>query len=335
MASAATRIPPELFETFLRDVGFSGLANDSSSERKEAKRQLSTCSLTCFYWATQCRPRLFESLTLRSADDVRALRMFTQSSNGRLPSMLSQVHRMTAELRLTPSSPPWIHNLHIFIQSPCARAHIKRREMSKGPMQIYFHIYGPLPNPSCSQLTQTMTRGFLSATLPRTLPAQFRLCSYLHIHNFHFANVSEFTGLLEGIRFDSYGQHIPDITFKNVGVKNLVDVDGSLCFFVPIPAHVNLKFVDCTESPASLLWASLKHLSSVLTKPPQLQASEMRLSREENLCILGITEALLRKPLSSDYSSQTAHVLGRRTTPLSNINGNTRCVSYTPRAIPF
>ncbi|KAI0812498.1 hypothetical protein BC629DRAFT_1473327, partial [Irpex lacteus] len=69
MTSAASRIPPELFAGILFHVGI-------YDERIQAKRHLSACSLTCRYWAIQCRCRIFDSVTLRSLDDVQTLRGF-------------------------------------------------------------------------------------------------------------------------------------------------------------------------------------------------------------------------------------------------------------------
>ena len=67
MATAAD-LPEELFATVLAYV----CPDLYDCATAEEKRLLSACSLTCVWWAQQCRRHIFEMLTLRSANDARA-----------------------------------------------------------------------------------------------------------------------------------------------------------------------------------------------------------------------------------------------------------------------
>ena len=75
MATGAT-IPPELFKVILFYVckHAIGLLDPllAMPNRKEAVRDITVCSLTCLYWARIYREAIFDRISIKSYEDLRA-----------------------------------------------------------------------------------------------------------------------------------------------------------------------------------------------------------------------------------------------------------------------
>ena len=71
------------------------------------KRGIGACSLVCRSWTSICQKKIFESLTLRSADDVHQVLELLRAPNSRIGEYIKDIHIETQSL----TSPPWIHNL--------------------------------------------------------------------------------------------------------------------------------------------------------------------------------------------------------------------------------
>lgn len=95
MFATAADVPPELFERILDfavgDVGMS-------------KRELGMCALTCTYWADKVQPRIFDHITLRSAEDVRTLSSFFESEHSSVVEYLDFI-----VLYQNGPGKPWFH----------------------------------------------------------------------------------------------------------------------------------------------------------------------------------------------------------------------------------
>lgn len=308
MPGAATRIPPELFAVIIGHIGHDTVRIDGQvinyyslnpRERKEMKRHISSSVLTCRYWATQCRSRLFGLLTLRSSDDVQALRQFTAKPPIGFPPMLSYVRYITAEVR--PTEAPWVHNLQIFLSSqhiqPIAASQTKTGEMGSGggakntSIFITLHIRGPLRRADSSRPGGASHR-FLSSLLPRTLPSQLRHYHSVIVEAVEFNDILDFGGLLRGIRFYLGIDHIPTLSFRDVRLLAPAQVDRSLIFFSQHPEYMQFDLSECNDT-SSLLWTSLAHLRSLWD--PITNHHGLQLSINENQSLLDISDALFEQ----------------------------------------
>lgn len=71
---------PELLHHVLKFIRATGHNHDSNSPiSRENKRYLSSCSLTCKFWAKECRSFIFDRITIRSHKDLRELAAFLRS----------------------------------------------------------------------------------------------------------------------------------------------------------------------------------------------------------------------------------------------------------------
>ena len=96
-------LPAELIEEilgWLTERGPAGL--------RLTKRQLSSCSLTCKYWARRCRPLLFISITLATRDDALTLLEFMHR-----PSCYAAAWTETLHLHQREPSYPWTHLIYM------------------------------------------------------------------------------------------------------------------------------------------------------------------------------------------------------------------------------
>ncbi|KAI0088199.1 hypothetical protein BDY19DRAFT_994121 [Irpex rosettiformis] len=296
MTSAAARIPPELYSNILVFVGpYDILSTPSRSrEKKEAKQLLSACSLTCFYWATQCRERIFRFLILRSLEDIRTLRSFTSSPLPRLPSILAQVRYLTAEWKLAQGQ-PWIHNLYIFLQSQHIRLGDEHgiEEREEGfYVFLTLHLFGPLsetPGRRRDDIRHILSRG-----LPRTMPPQFRRCHSLIMEDFQMNDYSEFSRLVQAMSFiPTQFHHSTRLRFRNIKFRGSQSPDPSFTFFSPWPVCVLIDVEDCSD-PNILVWGSLTQLNTRFGRPEW--ARDLYLSQEDNQIILAIINILLQVP---------------------------------------
>jgi hypothetical protein len=106
----AADIPPELFDRMLNYLTWDATlvaAYHLSDERKEKKRILGRCSLTCRYWASRCRIQIFNILTIRSLVDLQSLLGFT-------PIVRSYIEHLFLEE--TEPCIPWTHHVYMRIR---------------------------------------------------------------------------------------------------------------------------------------------------------------------------------------------------------------------------
>ncbi|GJE96662.1 hypothetical protein PsYK624_128630 [Phanerochaete sordida] len=107
---AAHRVPPELFQTIIREFNIQTGAHlptaTFSRSKKELKRYLSNVSLVCRYWAQNIRAAIFEELQLQSPEDAHQLLAFARNV-----TLDMSVGRYVREITLETTLPctPWLH----------------------------------------------------------------------------------------------------------------------------------------------------------------------------------------------------------------------------------
>lgn len=130
----ADRTPPELFERLLWHLNGSPRSETTTNQRLVlSKRELSTCCLTCKYWAAHLRRRIFVTVTIRSREDWVTFVHFATSTVFK-PSIGVYVEYLT--LQQTVPSEPWIHIPLICMPNGLTpslyRLHVETKGISSG-----------------------------------------------------------------------------------------------------------------------------------------------------------------------------------------------------------
>ncbi len=90
-------IPEDLFETILdfldEEIELAMTRFDyGEKEKKNKKRELGRCSLTCRYWARRCQPRIFEHIYLRSKRDLEQLLSLLESPSSHISGYIKRLY---------------------------------------------------------------------------------------------------------------------------------------------------------------------------------------------------------------------------------------------------
>ena len=103
--SRAEDLPEEILDRILFFVG-----NDSyhSSGGVVNKEGLCSCSLTCRYWSQRTIPALFDTIGLRSPEDVKKLCSLVKTSPRKIAPHIRALHIVQSDDGV---HPPWIHQV--------------------------------------------------------------------------------------------------------------------------------------------------------------------------------------------------------------------------------
>lgn len=167
MPATAADIPEELFD---RILGILAWDTAISVYRPEAiaqgKQHLSLCSLVCRFWASRCRPYLFERLGLRSLEDAQFL------------------------LSLSPTIKRHIVSLSLEETEPCQPwTHIVYRAVARGnfsPMIIVSHTLDGACTP-----TSVQTLRSLQPSLPQRMPVMLQDQIRYHVKNYRLQTFTD------------------------------------------------------------------------------------------------------------------------------------------------
>ncbi|KAJ3559787.1 hypothetical protein NM688_g129 [Phlebia brevispora] len=164
-------IPPELF-----DVMFDCIQADSDRSSLHAvrmsKRELGNLALVCRRWTDIFRRKIFETITVRSREDVGALLSFVRPSERRIIKHIGYV--VVSQPVTQYPYQPWTHTL------PITDIH----EFSKwGTVSTSMLLIGPLPKGRFMRS--------ISAMLPRFVPGFFSGICQLELKNLHFRNIND------------------------------------------------------------------------------------------------------------------------------------------------
>ena len=301
MSSVAAQIPPELYTNILSFVGPYDVLSipGPSNEKKEAKRHLSACSLTCFYWATQCRERLFRFITLKSGEDIHAFRSFTRRPPPRLPPILAQTRFLTAEWDLRTQKRPWVHNLYIFLQSKhISLANGKHALEGENDHRISLNLHLLGSSPDVTSGRPDVVRDIINKWLPRDMPAYFRRCHSLSMENFQFNEYPDFVGFLRSMRFTP--DHQTHFSFRKINFTRSYSPDASFVLFLTRPVRVLIDAENCNDYRA-LICGSLAQLDAQFGRP--VWERDVYLTPEGNGMILAIADSPLQT--SSTLNTRT------------------------------
>lgn len=113
------------------------------------KHEMNHCALVCSSWAMKCQPHLFNTVTLRSRQDLNTLLGFLKSTVSRISQYIQYIE--IPEQRL--DVPPWLHLVsHLYPKLRCEQ------------FTLSFHLRGPLH-------AKYRTMRSIHYLLPRTNPS--------------------------------------------------------------------------------------------------------------------------------------------------------------------
>lgn len=180
--SAATKIPPELFEDILWYV----CRRDQDAEWVvvgDDRRNVSSCGRVCRHWALPCRLKLFGKVTLRSAEDAQELKAMLDSDppSPTMPPLCNIIRAVQIDARN--DARPWLHLVRLTI--------IPRLRESSA--EIVLAVDGSHSGESrVIGNNQTDFYGLVPRSLPSMAPVLTSLC----LTSVHFTNRAELCLLL-------------------------------------------------------------------------------------------------------------------------------------------
>lgn len=211
MLAGASDLPQELFRNVLYFVAADSrgrLRSDAwelHQMSKEDKQDLGACILTCADWATQCRGLLYLRVTVKSAEDVRALTSFATSP----PSARYQpVTNYTSSITIycMPDAKPWLHHVYPLLDLLGHRydSFDKQYMLSKPPLvstvsKMSWVAWWTRPGylglsvvvcPRSDEGPRLWQSSSLHGGLPRSLPSRYHAFSYVTVEKLHFQSLA-------------------------------------------------------------------------------------------------------------------------------------------------
>ncbi|KAI0091330.1 hypothetical protein BDY19DRAFT_991895 [Irpex rosettiformis] len=200
--ATAADIPPELFRSILLHVGNVHVLSQVESEgRASMISHLAACSLTCLYWAQQCRPMVFTHVCIRSVGALFTLSSLVRASSTLL--RLSPIAHLVKSVHLVEKlgDSSWLHNLAMqpSLLPPQFRS-----------ASIHMSVAAPIldhdRNEPASRDLPSMDVFRLFLRLPRTVPPICYRCNTFTFQNCRFRTPHDLSRCLDKICFDSYGK---------------------------------------------------------------------------------------------------------------------------------
>ena len=158
MLASAADIPEELFDQILEFLTLAVVYKPE--DRAPAKHHMNQCSLVCKFWASRCRPRIFDHITLRSLKDAQTLLSFSPA-----------VKRYVIDLFLEETEPcePWTHLIY--------------RAVAHGDFSTYRFDFTHKLDGACTPMSVQTLRS-LHPSLPQRTPVVIREAFHLYVMNY-------------------------------------------------------------------------------------------------------------------------------------------------------
>lgn len=154
------------------------------------KKQLSSCSMTCRYWANKCRPNIFHDLTLSSRTDARTLLSFIEDPESKIGSWIASL-----ALKQREPSIPWTHLIYA------------SRSLLDHGVSITHELSGSSPK-------LPLRIRSLHPSVPRPLPLLFHRCHDVHLLDLHFQSFLDLVDLT-GQLTDPVSLRCTNLTWTN------------------------------------------------------------------------------------------------------------------------
>lgn len=214
--SLATTIPPELLSKIVHLAGEEALLYDEDdgdenepntlyfADRRGGMRHLSSCSLTCVYWAKVARPRMYRIMVLRSVQDIHDLLSIFHASHAHLgtrgiPSISQCLQHLVVEHEL--GNWVWFHNILQLLK-------VQVEHQPYTSLRLDVHVDGH-NFPSKKRAKSRPARHPLYLSMPRPIPIP--PLSYksmrLTLQDTALANISELRNLVQDFNLKSAEWH--------------------------------------------------------------------------------------------------------------------------------
>ncbi len=246
--TTAEDLPPELFKTIVDSLVAPTSIADVVRKRfpldKACKHALGEISLTCRYFATRCRPFIFQVVSLRSRDDILTLRFFIESP---LSKIRAYIRRINVQHDQDKPGAPWIHLLQVSLTQSLLRTP---------------HVEVKLADTACSPIQRKLRTIYIG--LPRPLPPPTFQIALLTLSNYKLASLRELQRLVVGLP-----------TLRKLFCENLSWGNTLLEAPIPIPPGTlrRCQLRSVTMKRCQEHWL----MFWLLTKTAQLQQNDVRI----------------------------------------------------------
>lgn len=293
--SAATRIPPELFEEILwyvcrRDLPPGWIVYDDD------RRNVSSCGRVCQHWAVPCRLKLFDDIILRSAEDVQELKAMLDSPPPcfTMPALSNIIQHF--RLDVCDDVPPWIHLVRLMI--------IPRMRVSSPDIRLHFSG----SQPGESRVIRTNRTDFYGL-VPHSLPSMAPILTTLLLVHVHFNNGAELCRLLA-----SYPMLKRIRLFELTWITPPVCDDFLFLQLGPSAVFIETKCGKGQELPATWFFPALTARTEKPLRSPSLQdlQNTPRLHPEDYKLLAGLFGALHGQEEPATADDQLQHWAIRR-----------------------
>ncbi len=214
--SLATTIPPELLSKIVHLAGEEALLYDEDddgdnepnalyfADRRGGMRHLSSCSLTCVYWAKVARPRMYRILVLRCVQDIYDLLSLFHASHAHLgtrgiPSISQCLQHLVVEHEL--GNWVWFHNILQLLK-------IQVEHQRYTSLRLDVHVDGHnFPSKKRAKSRPALHPLFLSMPRPIPIPPLSYKSMRLTLQDTALANISELRNLVQDFNLKSAEWH--------------------------------------------------------------------------------------------------------------------------------
>ena len=218
------QLPSEIIHQIVRSLGPSSDDDDYQDfknhdcwdiESMDPKKGLARCSLTCRYWAVAVRSVLFNSLILRSADDLAQLVAFLDHPILAEHPLSPLIEDVGIELNGSPQQ-PWLHHLPTLSKRLLPNVCKWRDNIDCSPDVFLFNIR--IVGDVGSGKKHAHCLPFSS--LPRSLPHMYAPVHYLRLEDLRLRRHRDLARLVSGYP-KSLNCKIRRITFELPDVSSL------------------------------------------------------------------------------------------------------------------
>ncbi|KAJ3542136.1 hypothetical protein NM688_g6002 [Phlebia brevispora] len=174
-------IPIEVVQRIAKTLSIDGQSRPGPATHK---RDLGACALMCREWAPVCQAKIFNRITLRSAEDVRQLLCFLRDPTSRISRYIRDLCIPSQNM----NTMPWIHHI------PSLYPYLPHL-----PRELHGHANIDKPTTVSLQGPLLPSRGPLRSihqALPRTAPSYSNHIGKLCLSNLHFRRFSDLADLV-------------------------------------------------------------------------------------------------------------------------------------------
>ncbi|KAJ3535802.1 hypothetical protein NM688_g6926 [Phlebia brevispora] len=229
--AAGANLPPELFDLIMSSIRLDYKISPSCPVRMN-KQELGRVALVCRRWASFFQRQIFETISLRSSQDLDALSSFLRHPKSRIVEYIQ--HIIISQSQAQRPCPPWTHRVIATCRSKLPELHSTIMVLA-GPSSMGYY-----PRSICEML-------------PRSAPWRFTGIQHLVLDGLHFPKLERF------IRVPRELPSLSEVTCINV-TWNRSDDEGvpPISSYLTWSAQRHIKYTlsMCTDNVAAAWFAA-------------------------------------------------------------------------------